>query len=62
MICPKCNVRMVCIESYNEAKEMHTARCYRCKACGKVVHTMETVSDLLTVSSILSKRHKKKKW
>jgi len=58
MICPKCNKKMKCIDSYNKTEEMITARYYKCN-CGETLYTMEEESSVLNVRSLLTERQLK---
>lgn len=58
MICPKCNQRMKCIDSFNEPEKMQTARYYKCD-CGETLYTMEEESSVLNVRSLLTERQLK---
>jgi transcriptional regulator NrdR family protein len=56
MICPNCYHRMKCVDTFNLADKMQTARRYDCKNCKKVIHTIERVGDKSEVNYILAQK------
>ena len=59
MICPKCNKKMLCTNTYNDKKKMKTARSYKCSECGDLLFTMESKANILKVLDMLAKRWSK---
>lgn len=60
MICPKCNKKMTCVDTY--CRGVTTIRRIKCSKCGIVVYTKETViSENLGKKMFAEKRDKYRK-
>lgn len=56
MICPNCYQRMKCVDTFNEAAKLQTARRYCCKNCKKTIYTIECTCDASSANYILAQK------